>query len=128
MRTVLLGAMLLGMVACSTSNTGTAVCPGCDLRQVVTTYRSSFASGVMSPPVNFTAAGQTAVVTVSVSQNGSTITPTPVAGAPSGGCTAASLQNLTNPGDIQVTALSSGTCTFLLNSAGGQTSLQVNVP
>ncbi len=103
-------------------------CPGCENRAATLQYVGSFISGKQQLPVQFTGLGETATITMQVIEDGHSVPLAPVSGAPLGTCTAATLQQLGAPGEIQVTSVASGTCTFSLSSAGVTAPAQVNVP
>ena len=91
-------------------------------------YVGSFVSGQQSPPVQFTAIGQTATVTLQAFKNNQPVPLAAVAGTAVGPCSAATLQPLAAPGEIRITAVAHGTCNFVISSAGASQNVSVNVP
>jgi hypothetical protein len=118
---------LLSTLGCS-GGTAPSACPGCGVRSLAITYNGSFVQGSPSPPVQFTATGETATLTVKTYLAGKEDPPSTVTGAPSGTCNAVSIQSTEQAGTIDLESIASGSCVILLNTRAGQTSIQVSVP
>ncbi len=119
-------AAFVALGACSSSPN--LPCPGCGITSVQLSYTGSFVSGSPAPPVDFTAIGQTATVTMQIVRGGKAMPLAAVSGMPIGACSAATIEPLPTSGQIHISSVAAGTCMFLLQSRGDSTSLQVNVP
>ena len=128
---LLAASVLAGAVACSGSGSQTInACPGCNLTTYAAAYRTALTNGFQSPPVTFTATGQTATVQVNQVQNGASA---PYTGSVSGSfaapCSAATVQNgAAGSGQVTVTSMASGDCTLMLTGAPFTIGVQVHVP
>ena len=94
------------LIGCSNNSCAGVACPNVPISMNAKLYYvGSFVSGPQAPPVQFTGVGETATITLQEFKNNQPQPLAPVSGAASGTCTAATLQQLATPGEIQVKKL-----------------------
>jgi hypothetical protein len=121
-RPLILLALTLPIFGCSTGTGASILCPGCGSPGFSVTYTGSFAQNAQPAPVQFTGIGQVATVTVTPFHGNIShpYPPASVTGAPSGTCTAVTIQNLPQPNSIEVQSVAHGQLYVSFNDECGR--------